>query len=716
MTVLEIRPPTAVQPPAPARIYLLGELDLDLPDTDEVAARLKEVHDREWVFLAALALAKRGAVPKARLLGILFKDLRIDQHLVDPPGDVEWAAARAETIDAAKKQLRVCASRVRKLLEALGAPNPVLIIRSAADDPVGGSYRLVLPEHVEIDAVQFRELIWNGGVAERVQALHLVRGKVLDGLGHAGRRVLTSEVRLSVRGCVNELCARHPASTRDRATRHIVDDGDHRLLDMLRSHVQVVLPANPKDVQPEHDDGYDLPRLESGRLSQVASSTLSDLLCAWAGSRSITAPAPQVVRATLPAQWGDIDSIELDFFIFAQDSTLEARPDPRSGSVSRRRQLVGHEDDDMREYLSGDAVDGGRRRAYAVLALPKVPGVGEAQLIDMRPPDRFDLYVVDLDHDFGRRTGGWIDFPDQNKLNLALFSLMWSARWVEDFFSPLMATPVLEHAVLRKRVELVFSQRPNLAEITDQGWQMLESDLPSARGHLDDELFRRFSFRFGMGCAMQLINGQMIEATKRGRLTAVRTYCPEALYGTANLWLFSRTYRQFMETTHRFQDALPQFRNQRLLPVATTLSTSSRLYAAALWHVLLSYRMLKAEVALVEKAPMAGSQDHGYYEGGIGQFQWISLSDDGGDWVRDQADRTVQADHLDFLRQAQTQALVGGEMSQQDFAALCLMDADQLQLGVRPPVWLFPDDNHYLRCPRELWGPTSFGARQLGRI
>jgi hypothetical protein len=715
MTVLEIQPPTEVAAPAAARIYLLGELELDLPDSDAVAARLKEVHDREWVFLAALALAKTGAVPKARLLDILFKELRIEQHLVDNPDDLEWAAARAETIDAAVKQLRVCASRVRKLLEALGATNPVRISRSAADRPVSGSYKLVLPEHVVIDAVQFRELMWNGGVAERVQALHLVRGKVLDGLGHAGRVALTSQVRSRVRACVDELCARHPAAIRDRATRHIVNDGDHRLLDRLRANDKIVLPGNPDEIPPEHDDGYDLPRLESGCLSQVARSTLCDLLCAWAGSKSITTPAPQVVRATLPAQWGDVDSIELDFFIFAQDSPLEARSDPRSGSTSRRRQLVGHEDDDMREYLSGSSVDGGRRRAYAVLALPKVLGVGEAQLIDIRPPDRFDLYVVDLDHDFGRRTGGWIDFPDQNKLNLALFSLIWSARWVEDFFSPLMATPVLQHAGLRSRVELVFSERPNLAKITDYGWRMLENDLPRARGHLDDELFRRFSFRFGMGCAMQLINGQMIEATERGRLTAVRTYCPEALYGTANLWLFSRIYRQFMDTTHRFQDASPQFRNQRLLPVADTLA-SSRLYAAALWHVLLSYRMLKAEVALVEKAPVAGSEDHGYYEGGIGQFQWISLSDDGGDWVRDQADRTVQADHLDFLCQAQRQALVGGEMSQSDFAALCLMDADQLQLGLRPPVWLFPSDNHYLRCPRELWGPTSLGARQLGRF
>ena len=66
----------------------------------------------------------------------------------------------------------------------------------------------------------------------------------------------------------------------------------------------------------------------------------------------------------------------------------------------------------------------------------------------------------------------------------------------------------------------------------------------------------------------------------------IRAYCPESLYGTSNLWLFSGSYHDFMVLNREFYDGMPGFFSERMLPIpASSLAKSPRLLRVVLWLV-----------------------------------------------------------------------------------------------------------------------------------
>lgn len=693
-----------------ARIELLGPLEIVVrsPAAD-FEERRAAMRDDDWALLALLSLSPGSRKAQRDLLVSLWPRRRFDKLLRgDDPDDHARDltidnGGGLEEIERGLQQLRNSATRLRHFLNSLGAPgDPVPADRSMPNEPASGSYRLELPSWLRIDAVDFVQLLSKRDRSDddRLAAIRLVRGPVLQGLGHDGLKWPRSQVSRRV-----ELALRMLLPDQDciRLTREIVKYGAFERLEIQLRRVNVLLPGDsPTGASTDlhHDD---LPFIDGSRVSVVAQATLRDLLIAWTASAAVRTPVENVIATTLPAQWGDVDSMRLDFLIFACDREPEPERDPVGGWPCLRYRLSDREIDDLREYVETEP------RAYAILAVPRHPNESAAQLMDRAPHDRFQFFALDVVQYYRTRSEDDLLFPTANRLNLALFSLVWAARWVEDFFSPLAADPVRK--LLDENIALVFNREPHLPTIMERGWDPLVRELPGARGYLDPEQYRRVAFRLGMGSAMQLINGQMLGSS---RLTSVRTYCPEALYGTANLWLFSRTYHQFMGTTAQIQHGRRNFYNQRLLPVARDLAEGSRLYATSLWHVVLFYRMLRAEVRIVQKPAVLGAQDHGYYGGGIGQFQWIELDDDGGAWVEDQHDPSVQAEHLAFLNDNQDNVMVGPEMSEVDFAALCRMPLEQLRLATDRPKLLFPPEDEFIEHPSALWSRLVAPVRLRG--
>lgn len=241
------------------------------------------------------------------------------------------------------------------------------------------------------------------------------------------------------------------------------------------------------------------------------------------------------------------------FIVLACTKPPTPEPDPVTGGPCIAYDLTPREDDEFRDFISTQP------RAYFVLGVPELTVSTAAQMLDRAPVERFRWLAIDaVQYYEAQDASTHLRFPTQNVFNLAMFSLTWAARWVEEFFSPLNASPVVAHSLLANQRALVFNERPDLKAIREAGWDLLVRDLPSVRGDLDDDLFRKVNFRLGLGSAMQLINDQL----RTSSLDQVRTYCPEALFGTVNLWLFSRTYHDFMTTTRDIAHAHTDF-NQR---------------------------------------------------------------------------------------------------------------------------------------------------------
>ncbi|MGI8413715.1 MAG: hypothetical protein ACR2QA_14755 [Solirubrobacteraceae bacterium] len=665
----------------------------------------------DWRLLAVLALSKSHSASFRDLLERLWPDRQYHKLLDDDADDldVEHLASRERIIQPGLNDLYNSASRLRNFLRAAAGmteDDPDPLPRKMNDAFAAGGYRLVLPGTITVDAVDFVSLVKEGTDEARLAAIRLVQGRVLDLDDHPAPQYLRNELTKTVKNVARMLLPAASEALLERIAREVVLEGDmltlegHRL-GLYHGH-RVGPDTHPADHLLPH-------RIESSSLSDVAQTTFRDLVRNWAGGAAVTTPADNVVIASLPSQWGDAVPIRLTFLLFTSDTapTIEA---DRDGARCRRHVLSARELRELTEYVTATPAP----HAYFVLAVPRTVTATETQLLDGGITERFTFYATDAAQALQRASeDNALEFPEQNTMNLAVFSLLWASRWVQNFFDPLHELPVIRNKLLSGHINLVFNKQPPLEEIKRRGWGPLVDDLPRMRGEFDKELFNKVSFRLGMGSAMQLINKQMIDAGRS--LTDVRTYCPEALFGTAALWLFSRFYHQFMGTTRDFQRARTGFVNQRLLPILTDPTSLPRMFAATLWHVVLTYRVLEAEVRIVAKPPEGGEADHGYYGGGIGKFQWIALTENGPSWVREQESRAIQREHRVFIHDATNETIVGPETSAEGFAAISgITPTDQLNLGRLKPKWLFPLENQFIEHPTSLWSPRIVSASNQG--
>jgi hypothetical protein len=457
---------------------------------------------------------------------------------------------------------------------------------------------------------------------------------------------------------------------------------------------------------------------DSADRGEAAERTFIDILQWWLSRTGASSPARLVpdsqkvdVKVTIPALWAGVEDIETNWQIKAARRRPPEVVNPLMMTrcykyTISKQQMIG-----LRDYARS------LNSLYVALGIQKDEDIRSADLYALPPFERFDWYIVDVKQqlDAGLPEESSIYIPVQNHLNLATFSLMWGANWVERFFRPLMNPQVMQIPSLMSMIPRIYTESGRLDDKLLTDWNFLLRDMPKYRKEMDDDLFKKINFRLGLGNALGIIRSEVYSVA--GKLDQIRNYCPEALYGTANLWLFARTYRQFMETAADVSAAMPNFINQRLLPLShDDPNDVPRILKCALWHVGIVYTMLGTEVRVVTKPAAHAGEDHSHYGGGIGYFPWISLTPDQAYWMIENDSSTGSGDHIDFLNEQEKNAYMRIPSTRSTIANLIGVDTDQLKLPSRCPVHMFPTESIFLRYPYELFGPGIYRATSMSTL
>jgi hypothetical protein len=451
---------------------------------------------------------------------------------------------------------------------------------------------------------------------------------------------------------------------------------------------------------------YAVPSMSHGDHAGVAATTLTDLLKAWFGKDDAVYPIGQAtVMAEMPSNWGGVAPMPLKIDI------VVAEHEPATISVEgveyRSLELERQRLDALREAAVAS------RFSYLALAVPLVDGRRD-DFYNYAPRDRFKWWLIDAKQYFASYEHTVrpheVLFPVQNSWNLSLCSILWAARWVQNFYQPLRTTHVV-NSPLQAQIDEIFTATPNRKAILDKGWSSLEKDLPEARQYTEsEEDFSSVSFALGLGTAMQLVCGQLTTPALGGQ-TQIRTYTPEALFGTVSMWLFSRVYHQFMELSLPGRLGKLEI-NQRLLPIwGEELAAASRLHRAALWHVITLYRCYGVDVRVVPEPAVNPSADRAWYGKNIGNFRWISLDANGWAWLVDQGKPDVQDDHHHFFltHSERLSCIVNPDTSEASYSMTARLQHDNVALAPSAPAFLLPAESAFLEHP-ELW-PRSPGRR-----
>jgi hypothetical protein len=454
---------------------------------------------------------------------------------------------------------------------------------------------------------------------------------------------------------------------------------------------------------------------ESADRGELAERTFIDMLRWWLSRTGAPTPSQLFpdsqkvdIKVTIPSLWSGVENIETNWQIKSTARRPQDVVHPLLQCRCYKYRMPPRQIETLREYARSST------NLYVALAIQRDQDIRSADLYGFPPSERFEWLAVDIKQqlespNFDRSA---IYFPVHNQLNLATFSLLWGAKWVQNFFAPLRSTAVLQLPDLSATIPRIFTNSGRLDDRLIQDWNFLLRDMPKYRPELDDDLFKQINFRLGLGNALGIIRSEISAAA--GRLDQIRNYCPEALYGTTNLWLFARTYRQFMETTADVGQATQNFVNQRLLPLShDDPEEVPRILRCALWHVAIVYTLLGTEVRIVMKPQQHAGDDHSHYGGGIGYFPWISLTPDQAYWMIENDTSTASGDHIDFLNTHEQNVYMTVPTSLSQIARLIGIDMDQLRLPARAPVHLFPPESIFLRYPHELFGIGRFRALGL---
>ena len=688
-----------------ARLLILGPLEARPDDPERARAALTKCVDAltpsDYALLALLT-GHPGLHVRREVIKTLWPeepdwDIHFDRY------DLERSSKAA--VDEALGNLHAAVGRLRAFLRVVvpgtGRNDVLRTSRQQAHRPGTGSLSFVCPMNLELDIAEARKL----EASDPWGALEVVRGPLLRDKDHPFLRDERRRQRETVRTLIQRLLPRASASLLNELTDDIFGYGH---LDRTAR----ILKAGQKPAAPDEPlSGELVPRVDVDGLTATAASTLAELLASWVGEpMAVERLSHTVIRLTNPSLWSDVPDIDMRFVVFAEASTHWDVVDvPGVGDECIKTAITESTMDSLREYVESVP------NVYFLLARPRDPRRTATALYDLPVHDRFDWWAIDggqLLRSASWEDESWLPLPYGNRFNLAQFSLLWSAKWVERFFAPLTDPCITRIPALQARVDQVFVPGGTRG-VHEAGWEVLTEELPKYAGELPPDVFSQVNFRLGLGLALELICGQL-EASA-GRLDQIRTYCPEALFGTANLWLFSRIYHEFMQKSARVAAANREFVNQRLLPVAgDEIDTIPRVLLSGLWHVVLSYRMLAADVRLVNSPVVGAGDDHSYYGGGIGYFPWISMTPDQANWMVGQEARGTAEQHLDFLQERQHAAVLGTQHSERDVADIFGLPPHQIHLPETPPLLLLPPEDRFIQYPHMLWGPQARGARLHG--
>lgn len=441
---------------------------------------------------------------------------------------------------------------------------------------------------------------------------------------------------------------------------------------------------------------------EAQYLDRIADRTFRDLLDSWIGS-SYPGPSrlePDLQKIDISHQ---MPSLSRDIGTLPFNWQIKARTQPPRETDS---QVLGCrcfrlyvEQSYIRDLFSLCKSSPSFYLALAIVEYPDGPS-----LPDRPPTQRFRWYAVDIKQyceklDWGRLPS-YIDIPIQNRLNLSLFSLMWGANWVDTFVSPLRIDIGLKPVPLEL---LIRSFRLGISCPGLDAQQLLREAVPhleELRDNMPERVYANYASRLAIIGSLRGITALLKESPGAERID---TYSPEALAGSANLWLFSRTYHEFMRMTQ-----LRGEQNKRLLPVnAASLSDPPRFFLATLFNVRAFYSILGAEVKLVRKLAEGGGNDYSFWSGAIGEFQWVQVDGDGHISLNDTR-MSARREDRDRLNVAEQEVLSEGGLNVSQRGTFGTLRWSDLKLEAIPPVCLFPAEDHFIEHPLELWYPGIY--------
>jgi len=338
-----------------------------------------------------------------------------------------------------------------------------------------------------------------------------------------------------------------------------------------------------------------------------------------------------------------------------------------------------------------------------------------SELCQRTTQERFEWYCVDISQQLVNDTQeDYIVIPEQNKLNLSTFSLLWSSLWVEIFYNPLKSKTVIE---IPNLMDIIRLTHPHGNEsILDLGnWDSLNKKLFGFKRELGEREYSKIGFPLGIGNALEVIKKKLYDVSSD--LNTIQTYCPESLYGTANLWLFSRSYHGFMTASSQVVKINKHNNNLRILPLPEDPQNISALVKACLWHIVLLYSSLNVEVRIVYRPSRDAGSDHSYFGGGIGYFPWLSLSDDGVTWMMENSVDATNDQHLDFIREHMNNLFIDPYHSNLwEVAKNFKLHLNDLHTVSECPKQLFPKEDRFIEYPNLIFGNDAFRSLNSVRL
>lgn len=339
--------------------------------------------------------------------------------------------------------------------------------------------------------------------------------------------------------------------------------------------------------------------------------------------------------------------------------------------------------------------------------------VEPSELWQITPLERFEWYCVDLGQLFSNNEQiDYIEIPDCNILNLSTFSLLWSSLWVNKFYEPLCSPASIELPHLMDVIRLTHPyQNEQLLKLED--WTSLNKKLSVCERELGKNEYAKLHFPLGIGYFLEVIKKKLYDAG--ADLNMIQNYCPESLYGTANLWLFSRSYHGFMTMSGQVVPIGRKHNNLRILPLPDNPKNISKLVKVCLWHIVLLYSSLNVEVRIVYRPSLYAGTDHSYYGGGIGYFPWLSLSDDNVTWIIENNIDATNGQHRDFINEHMNNLYINPYHSNLwEVANELDLHINDIRTAPRCPINLFPKETRFIEYPLFIFG--SLALRSLNSV
>lgn len=664
-----------------------------------------QAHDR--ALLALLATNRTSS--RLECIRRLWKDF--DTLIARVEDEEQLHEDQVERLRKASERLTKSASRVRSVIKKETGENVVLV---KGRHHFAGSLELDT-QFLDVDYQRVRDAL----IAKRSiqQAVAPIKGDILAGYGHPALLRLRQQALIDLRDWLSgSIYLKRYFDARGITTiaRELLHSGFSPTYNSVATRLELSTRASNGvrtlaiDVGEEGLADYAIPEVSPGELTQVARDTFGELLKSWlTHEEMVLTLGAGTVYADVSARWDTIGSIPFKVDVLAPEQA------PQRIEIDGQTCWAAPVGADQVEALRIAA--NSSELSYLALAVPLQPGYRREELYDFPPGERFSWWLVCaqeyFDSALAKQHRDQVLFPTQNVWNLSMCSLLWAARWVQQFYEPLTKPEVASQPILAEKISAVFTANPDPRRALEMGWDHLVKDLPSARGEVDEEIFRKVSLSLGLGSALQLICAQLADP-KLGKQTQIRTYTPEALFGTISMWLFSRSYHQFMVTSGVKGVGRDLEANQRLMPIfGDDPVNSPRIHRAALWNVILLYRMCGVSVRVIPE-PEEPNSDRAYYGDDIGYWQWMAFDSAGGEWLIDQTERGVQSSYRDFFLEKEGEALIDGAASEDTYSSICALKPEALALDTRKPRWLLPEENGFIEHPW-LWVENHGAAARL---